>query len=154
MTTLQERINKDWQQAMKDRNPKKDVLSLMRTELKNKAINARAGGAGGVTLEDGEALDVLRRMAKQRKESMESFKSGGRDDLVDKERFELEVIEAYLPAQMSEAAVEDMVRAIIARTGASSVKDLGKVMGAIMTEGKGQLDGNTAQTIAKRLLGA
>jgi len=154
MTTLQERISKDWQQAMKDRVPKKDVLSLMRTELKNKAINTRTGGEGGVTLEDKEALDVLRRMAKQRKESIESFKSGGRDDLVQKERFELEVIESYLPAQLSEAATEDVVRAIIARTGASSVKDLGKVMGAIMAEGKGQLDGNLAQTIAKRLLGA
>jgi uncharacterized protein YqeY len=153
MTTLQERIGQDWQRAMKERSPKKDVLSLMRTELKNKAINTRSGGEGGVTLGDSEALDVLRRMAKQRKESIESFTSGGRDDLVQKERFELEVIESYLPAQMSEEAVENLVRGAIARTGASSIKDLGRVMGVIMAEGKGQLDGNLAQAIAKRLLG-
>lgn len=150
--SLQEDINTAWKEALKARDPKKDVLTLVRNELKNKAISERSGGSQSTTLSDESAVAVLRKMAKQRKESIATFESGGRDDLVAKEKAELLVIEAYLPSMMSEEAVAKIVEATKDRVGASSMRDMGKLMGALMGELKGKADGSVIQRLVKESL--
>lgn len=149
---LEQQIETAWKDAMKARDPKKDVLSSIRTELKNHAINAR--GAGERTgLSDEEVLDVLGRMAKQRKESMAEYEKGGRDDLVAKERAELAVIESYLPTPLSDEELGAIVDEVIGETGAASMKDMGKVMGPVMARAKGRADGKQVQALVKQRLG-
>ena len=89
MSSLQEKIESDWKDAFKLRDPKKDVLTLIRTELKNKAISDRSGESHSTTLSDDKALDVITKMAKQRRESAVLFKEGNRPDLEKNELFEL-----------------------------------------------------------------
>jgi uncharacterized protein YqeY len=104
-------------------------------------------------LTDEDALGVLLTLSKQRKEAMELFKTGGRQDLVAKESEELAIIESYLPAQMSEEEVAAEVKAAIAATGATSPKDMGKVMGVLMPKVKGKADGKVVQNLVRTLLG-
>ncbi len=151
---LQEQVTNDWKEAMKARDPKKDTLSLIRTELKNKAINGRSSADEGTVVADDVAMDVLMKMAKQRRESIEQYQAAGRDDLVKKEQAELSVIESYLPKALSDEALAEMVQAVIAETGASGQKDMGKVMGAMMARAKGQADGNRIQNIVRQHLSA
>lgn len=151
---IQDQIVNDWKEAMKARDAKKDVLSLVRTELKNKAINARSAGDTATVVEDDVALDVLMKMAKQRREAIEQFKAGAREDLAQKEAFELSVIESYLPKQMDEVEVEAVVKKIIADLNAQGPKDMGKVMSAAMAECKGRASGQIVQAKVKMLLGA
>ncbi|MBH1989120.1 MAG: GatB/YqeY domain-containing protein [Myxococcaceae bacterium] len=154
MISLHDRVSLDWKDAMKARDPKKDVLALVRTELKNRAISARTHGSSeGTDLDDLQALDVLKKMAKQRRESVESFKAGGRMDLAEKEAFELSVIESYLPAQLDERALERLVREHIELLGASGAQDMGKVMKAVLASAAGQADGNRVSACVKRCLG-
>lgn len=150
--SLQQRINDDWKEAMKARDPRKDALGLIRTELKNQAINTRAAGAQGTELDDELALDVLAKMAKQRRESIEEYKKGGRQDLVDKESLELSVIETYLPQPLSQEELAAIVDETIQQTGASSMKEMGKVMGALMPKVKGRADGKQLQELVKQKL--
>jgi uncharacterized protein YqeY len=149
---LQEDINAAWKDAMKARDPKKDVLGLMRTELKNEAIASRSGGDQSTELGDDAALKVLQRMAKQRKESIAEYEKGGRDDLVEKEQAELSAIEVFLPAGLSEAELAALVDEVIAETGATSMKEMGKVMGAAMKKAAGRADGNAVQAAVKAKL--
>jgi uncharacterized protein YqeY len=149
-------ITTAWKDAMKARDPKKDVLAAMRTEIKNRVINSRSdGGAGeaGISAPDELVLDVLGKMAKQRKESIAEYERGGRADLADKERFELGVIEGYLPAKMDTGAIAAVVSATIAELGASGPKDLGRVMKAVLDKVKGQADGKDVQAAVKAALG-
>lgn len=151
--SLQQQITDDWKAAMKARDTqKKDVLAMMRTELKNRAIADRAAGSGGTEVDDKTALDVFTKMGKQRRDSITQYEAGGREDLAEKERYELEVIQSYLPAQLSEAEIEAEVAAIIEAAGASSMKDMGKVMGPAMGKMKGRADGSKVQAVVKRLL--
>ncbi len=150
--SLEEQINTAWKDAMKARDPKKEGLSLIRTELKSFAINTR--GAGERTgLSDEDVIEVLGKMAKQRRESIAEYEKGGRQDLVDKESLELSVIEAYLPAPLSEAELGKIVDEVIAETGASSMKDMGKVMAPILAKAKGRADGKQVQAIVKQRFG-
>ncbi len=152
MTTLQERIGNDWKEAMKARDPKKDILALMKTEIKNKAINTRSEGGGTTDLGDSAAMDVLVKMAKQRKESIESFKAGGRQDLADKEAFELATIEAYLPKALGDDELEALVRSEAAEIGAEGMKDMGRLMKAVLAKAAGAADGNRVQVYVKKVL--
>jgi uncharacterized protein YqeY len=154
MTTIQDQIVNDWKEAMKARDAKKDVLSLMRTELKNKAINSREAGDSTTVVDDLIALDVLMKMAKQRREAIEQFQAGARNDLAQREAFELAVIESYLPKQLEDSEIEEIVRKIIAETGAQGPKDMGKVMSASMAACKGRAGGQSVQSKVKMLLGA
>jgi len=109
------------------------------------------GGAGyEATEEDIEA--VLQKQAKQRRDSIEQFKAGGRDELVEKETNELKIIESYLPQQMSEDEVKQLVDEAVATTGASSPSDMGKVMGALMPKVKGKADGSLVSRLVKEKL--
>lgn len=107
---------------------------------------------GTETLPDEEAHTILRRLAKQRRESIEAFEQGGREDLVGQEKRELEVIEAYLPALADEETTRAWVRLAIERTGASAPSDMGKVMGALMSAHPGQVDGKLANKLVRELL--
>jgi len=152
MTSLQDKINNDWKEAMKLRDPKKEVLSLIKTELKNKAISARAGEGHTTAVDDEAALLVINKMAKQRRESADSFKEGGRLDLAEKELFELSVIESYLPKQLTDEEIQVLVADVVAELNATSIKEMGKVMGAVMVKAKGKADGNRIQAAVKRVL--
>ncbi len=149
---LQQEIETAWKEAVKARDPKKDVLSLIKTELKNAAIAARSGGDQSTSLDDDAAQDVLAKMAKQRRESVAEYEKANRQDLVDKEQFELAVIEGYLPAQLSDDELSAIVKDVVAATGASSMKEMGKVMGAAMAKVGGQADGKRVQAAVKQAL--
>lgn len=112
----------------------------------------KAEGASG-TVSDDLAVTLLRRLAKQRVESIEAFEAGGRKELADAERAELAVIESFLPQLADEATLKAWVAEAIASTGATTVKDMGKVMGALSGAHKGQFDGKAANVLVKSLLG-
>ncbi len=125
---------------------RRDTLRLMISALDNGRI------AAGHDLADDESLKVLQKEAKQRRDSMEEFEKGGRDDLVAKERDELGVIETFLPAQMAEDELRAIVQSTIAEAGATGPDDLGKVMGPLMGKLAGRADGKLANQIVRELL--
>lgn len=149
-------IGDAWKEAMKQRDPKKDVLAAIRTEVKNKVINTRSEGAtGGAQIDapDEVVLDVLKKMAKQRKESIEEYKKGGRKDLEDKEAFELSVIEAFLPQTLGADELARLVKDAVVESGAAGPKDMGKAMKAAMAKVAGRADGKDVQAAVKAALG-
>jgi uncharacterized protein YqeY len=114
------------------------TIRMILAELKKVEIEARPKGIDKV--EDGEIVAMLRKMVKSRRESIELYRQGNRQDLVDKEAAEIAVIERFLPAEMDEVALEAAVRAAVAETGAASVKDMGRVMAALKAKHGGALD--------------
>ena len=151
--SLQEQITEAWKAAMKARSSEKDILALMRTELKNKAIATREGGSSSTEVTDEVALGVFQKMAKQRKDSIEQYQAGGRDDLVAAETAELEVIQKYLPQPLSDDEIDEVIKKVMASSGASSMQDMGKVMGPAMGQLKGKADGKQVQARVRVLLG-
>ena len=124
-----EKVEKDLVAALKAQETLKlSVLRMMKAALMNKKVEL------GKAVDDPEAQAVLRTLAKQRRESVEAFRKGGRDDLADKEEAEIKIVEAYLPAAASEEEIDAAVAAAIAETGASTAKDLGKAMKATMAK--------------------
>lgn len=107
----------------------------------------------GHELSDDEVREVAAREMKRRAESIEAFEKGGREDLVEKETAEREVLAPYAPAMLTEAEVDGLVDDAIAETGATSMKDMGRVMGAVMARGKGRVDGGAAQAKVRARLG-
>ncbi len=107
------------------------ALRLIQSAFKQKEVDER------IQLEDQQTIAILDKMAKQHRDSIDQFQQAGRDDLVEKEQFELDIIETYLPAQLSEAEINELIESAINETGAESMKDMGKVMGKL----KGQLQG-------------
>jgi uncharacterized protein len=145
---LSGRLDSDMKDAMRAGDKVRlGAIRRARAALKNAEIEARA------PLGDDAAVRVLRGLVKQHRESIEGFTAGGRDDLVAKERAEMEVLEAYLPAQMDAAAIEAVVSEVIASEGADSPSDTGRVMKAVMGRVGGQADGKEVRGIVQRLLG-
>ena len=138
--------------AMKSKDQEKvNTLRLVQAAIKQKDIDARVKGVmDGV--DDATLLSLLQGMIKQRKESIEMYKKGGRDDLVSHEQAEVDIIQGFLPKQMDEAAMTEAIKAIIAETGAASIKDMGKVMGALRAKYAGQMDFGAASGVIKTLL--
>ena len=151
--SIQKQVEDDWKTAVKARDPAKDTFSQIRTELKNKAIATRAGGSSSTEVDDEVALEVLTKMAKQRRESIAEYEKGGRDDLVEKEAAELKVIETYLPKGLSDDELKAIVDETVKAVGATSAKEMGKVMGALMPKVKGRADGKQVQALVKAALG-
>jgi len=146
--SLLERLNNDMKQAMK--NKEKDKLSVIRmikSSMQNEAIKL-----GKQELSEEEGLTVLSRELKQRKDSLHEFDKAGRADLVDKLRAELTVVEVYMPEQLSEEKVAEIVKETIAETGAVSKTDMGKVMAAIMPKLKGKADGSLVNKLVQQHL--
>ena len=106
----------------------------------------------GETLTDEETLKILKTAAKQLKESLDQYRKGGRDDLAEKEAFELTLLEKYLPEQLSEEQIRQIVKNIVKNTGSGSMQDMGKVMGATMQELAGSADGKIVQKIVQEEL--
>lgn len=136
---LLEKIDADLKKAMLARDEvTRDTLRMLKSEL--------------LTLENPDELAVLSRAVKSRRDSIKSYVEGGRQDLADKEQAEIEVIERYLPRQLSEDDASDAIAGIIEELGLSSKKDLGLVMREIKARYPGQIDGKLASSIAARLL--
>jgi uncharacterized protein YqeY len=144
---VQSRIEADLKAAMKSGDKRRvATLRLVLSSLKNEKIQAQRD------LTDEEVESVLRRAVKQRKDSIEQYARGGRQDLVDAETAELAIIEEYLPQGLSDAEVEAAIRAVIEEKGLRSAKDVGLVMKEVMARHRGKVDGKRAQEIARRLL--
>jgi hypothetical protein len=148
--TIVEQVGKDLIAAMKAKEALRlSVLRMMKTALKLKQVELNK------PLEDSEAMAVLRTLVKQRHESVEAYRQGGRDDLADKEAAEIKIVEAYLPAAATDEEIEAAVAAAMAETGATSPKELGKVMKAamVMLAGK-NVDGKRVNEKVRAKLGA
>ena len=153
---LREQLADDLKSAMKSKDScRVSTLRLILGALKERDIAARV--EGGATSSNKEGDDrilktMLAKMVKQRRESIEMYKQGGRNDLVETETKELSIIEEYLPQAMSEEEVRRLVRETVKETGAESMSDLGKVMPLVMKKGAGKVDGKIAQDILRELL--
>ena len=147
--TLEERINADIKAAMLAKERKK--LDALRA-VKSAILLLKTNGSGDAISEEAE-IACLQKLVKQRKESAELYKQQNRMDLYEDEAFQQAVIEAYLPEQMSEEEIRTELQKIISETGASSMKDMGKVMGAAQKAFAGRADNKVVSTIVKELLG-
>ncbi|MEM9503745.1 MAG: GatB/YqeY domain-containing protein [Cyanobacteria bacterium P01_E01_bin.43] len=149
--SLKDRISEDIKTAMKakDKLRLETVRSIKKVILEEEST-ARGKGQEGLT--DTQELEVLTRLAKQRKDAIAQYTNASRPDLADKEAAELAILEEYLPAQLSDADIEAVIDALIAKTGATSAKDMGKVMGPAMQELKGRADGAKVQAMVKAKL--
>jgi uncharacterized protein YqeY len=133
--TLKDRLQEDMKAAM--RSGEKDRLGTIRlimAAVKQREVDER------ITLDDTQLLGVLEKMGKQRRESIEQFQAGGRADLVAKEHAELAIINAYMPAPLADDELNALINETITQTGASSIKDMGKVMGIIKAKAQGRAD--------------
>lgn len=143
--------------ALKEALKNKDKIAistirLITAALKDRDIAVReAGKPDGI--DEGEILLMLQSMVKQRHESAKTFSEAGRDDLAEQEEMEIDVIKSFMPRQLSEAEMEEVITAVIADIGAQDVKDMGKVMAVIKTRYAGQVDMGKAGAVAKRKLG-
>ena len=147
--SLETQIMAEMKDAMKAKN--EAVLRSLRA-IKAEIIKAKTEPGAGGEIDEATEQKFLQKMMKQRKDSFEIFTKQGREDLAVKEKEEIEVIERFLPKQMSEAEIKEAVAAIITQTGASSAADMGKVMGAASKQLAGLADGKTISTIVKKLL--
>ena len=149
LMSLQDKVNS----SIKDAMLSKDQVKLRGLRaIKSAIMIALTEKGSDGTMNEDQEIKLLQKMAKQRKDSIEIFEEQGRDDLATKEKEELETIEEFLPAQLSEAEIEAVVKEIIEQTGASSMQDMGKVMGASNQKMAGKADGKTISGIVKRLL--
>lgn len=140
-------LNEDMKAAMKAKDKEKlQVIRMLKAALQNEQINV------GHELSADEELTILSREMKQRRDSLTEFEKAGRDDLAEGVKKEIKVVEIYLPEALSEEEIRQIVQEAIDTTGAASVKEFGKVMGAVMPKVKGRADGNQVNAIVKELL--
>lgn len=145
---LRDKIDSDTKEALKSgAKDKLSTLRMLNAALKNKQIDKRR------PLTEEEVFETVRSLIKQRKDSIEQFAKGGRQDLVDKETAEVVVLEVYLPQQMSREELEVMVRDAVAQTGAQGARDMGKVMKALVPMVGGRADGKLISELVKNALG-
>lgn len=148
---LKEKILEDLKTAMKAKNKDRlQVLRSLKAKLQEKEIAERKDGEA--TLTEDQAIAVLMKAAKQRKESIAQFEDGGREDLAEKEKTELAIIEEYLPKMLTEDEVREVVSKKIADLGAEGPQDMGKVMGPVMGMLKGKADGGLVSKVVKEEL--
>ncbi|SDM82838.1 hypothetical protein SAMN04488137_2123 [Fictibacillus solisalsi] len=145
--SLLDRLNQDMKQAMKDKNKQKlSVIRMVKASLQNESIKL------GHDLNEEEELTVLAREMKQRKDSLQEFEKAGRNDLADPLKEEIAIITDYMPQQLSEDEVKEIVLAAIEKVGASSKADMGKVMGVVMPQVKGKADGSLVNKLVQQNL--
>ncbi|MBE7380809.1 MAG: GatB/YqeY domain-containing protein [Leptolyngbya sp. SIO1E4] len=149
--SLKDRISDEIKAAMKakDKVRLETVRSIKKVIIEKESL-LRASGQTELT--ETQELEVLTQLAKQRKDAIAQYTQAGREDLAEKEAAELTIIQAYLPAQLSDAEIEAIIDDLIAKTGAASPKDMGKVMGPAMKELKGRADGAKVQAVVKAKL--
>ena len=147
---LQEQINKDYIEAMKARDTAKSAtLNFLRAQLKNVIIEKKVE-----QLDDQDVITVLKKQIKQRQDSIEQFEQGGRKELADKEKGELEVLMGYLPEQLSEEAIAQIIKDCIDELQANSMKDMGRVMKAVGDKTQGNADNKIVSQLVKQALSA
>ena len=145
---LEEQITKDYITAMKSKDSvKASTLNFLRAQLKNVKIDKKLEG-----VDDVEAIAVIKKQVKQRQDSIEQFTQGGRQDLVDKEKAELEILKIYLPQELPEEEVKVLVLESIKEVGAGSMKDMGKVMKAVGIKVAGRADNRMVSVLVKKAL--
>jgi hypothetical protein len=148
---LREEINDAVKSAMKSQDKLKlSTLRLINAAIKNADIEARGSGKGA--LADGEILSLLQKLIKQRQESVELYEKGGRAELADQERGEIEIINGFLPQQLSEAQAKEAIAAVIGETGAAGMKDMGKVIATLKARYAGRMDFGKASALVKAML--
>jgi uncharacterized protein YqeY len=145
---LKERITEDMKSAMRAGDKERlGTIRLALAAIKQREVDER------ITLDDPQVLSVLEKMIKQRREAITQFESGGRADLVAKETAEIGVLQGYLPAQMSAVELDALISEAISATGASSIKDMGKVMAAVKPKAQGRADMGAVSARIKQKLG-
>ena len=146
--SLKERITDDMKAAMRAGEKERlGVIRMITAAIKQREVDER------ISLDDAQVLAVLEKMVKQRKESLVQFQAGNRQDLVDKESAEIELLKTYLPSQLGDAEIDALIADAIAATGAASVKDMGKVMGVIKAKAQGRADMGAVGAKIKAKLG-
>jgi len=145
--SLKADLQEDMKAAMRAGDkPRLGAIRLINAAIKQREVDER------ITLDDAQVVAVLDKMLKQRRESLEQYRQAGRDDLADKEAYEIEVIQTYLPEPLDEAALETLIADAIAETGASSIKDMGRLMGVLKPKVQGRADmGDVSARIKARL---
>jgi len=147
--SLKEKIKDDIKQAMRDKNESRlGTLRMLSAAIQRREVDER------IQLDDAQVIAVIEKLVKQGRESIEQYIKGGRQELADKESGEIAVFQAYLPQQLSEAEIDKLVAEAIATTGASSVKDMGKVMGVLKPKLQGRADMGLVGSKIKAKLGA
>jgi uncharacterized protein YqeY len=145
--SLKERIQEDVKDAMRAKDkPRLATIRLITAAIKQREVDER------IELDDTQVLVVLDKMCKQRRESISQFEQAGRDDLAAQEKAELELIQQYLPEQLSEAEINELIDAAMQATGASSMKDMGKVMGQLKPKLQGRADMGAVSALIKARL--
>ena len=145
--SLKEQLTADMKDAMKNKEKERlAVIRMVRGAIRQQEID------GQKELGDEDVITVISKEVKMRRDSIEEFKKGAREDLVEKTQAEIDVLLPYLPAQLSEDEVRERVKAAVEQTGAATPKDMGKVMGVLMPKVKGRADGKMVNTIVKSFL--
>lgn len=145
---LEEKIMEDYKQALKAKDAEKvSAISFLRSQMKNLAIDKRQNA-----LTDEDVISVLRKLVKQRRDSIDQFKAGNRQDLVEKEAKELEILMAYLPQQVSDEKIKEIIEEVVKATGATSVQDMGKVMKELMAKFAGRSDNKLVSELVRQRL--
>ena len=146
--TLLEQLNKDMVQAMKQKDKETlSVIRMVKASIQNESIKL-----GKEALSEDEELTILSREVKQRKESLQEFGAAGREDLVEKLQFEINILQEYMPKQLSNEELEKIVEQVIQEVHATSMKDMGKVMGKVIPLIKGKADGAQVKKIVENKL--
>lgn len=145
--SLKEQLTADMKEAMKSHDKDRlAVIRMVRGAIRQQEID------GQKELSDEDVIAVMSKEIKMRKDSIEEFKKGGREDLIAKTQAEIDVLMPYMPAQLSEDEVRELVKAAVAETGAATPKDMGKVMGVLMPKVKGRADGKLVNTLVRSML--
>jgi uncharacterized protein len=152
--SIREQLTADMKDAMKAGDKRKlGTVRLMMAAIKDKDIFARTDGHDSEKLPDAALLDLFAKMVKQRQDSIAAYETGGRAELAQQEREEMEIIQTYMPKQLSDDETKAAIQGIITAVGATTVKDMGKVMAELKTKFSGQIDMGKAGGVVKSLLG-
>lgn len=147
---LKDKIQEDIKSAMIEKNEERlSTIRMLKSALQYHEI--QKGGAGYIATDE-DVIEVVGREIKKRKESIEFYEKGGRQELADKEKRELEILQPYLPEQLSEEEIRKLVDDAIGQTGASTIQGMGKVMGVLMSKTKGKADGGIVSSIVREKL--
>lgn len=145
--SLKDRIQEDLKAAMRAGDGgKRDALRLLTAEMKRKEVDER------IELDDGQIAAIVEKMIKQRRDAIQQFEAGGRQDLADKERFETGVLQVYLPEQLDDAAIDAEIASAVAATGATGPQDMGKLMAALKPKLAGKADMSAVSARVKAAL--
>jgi uncharacterized protein YqeY len=149
MSSLKDRVTEDMKNAMRAKDSERlGTIRMITSAIKQREVDER------ITLDDAQVLSVIEKMIKTRKESIAQFQSGGREDLVAKEQKEVDLLQAYMPEQLSEADLDKLIADAIAESGATSIKEMGKAMAIVKQKAQGRADMGAVSAKLKAKLGA